>query len=74
MLEGSQSPSGAIAAAPVTHWALLPDIRRSVIEQMRTREAFVQALEANPERGAGVMQKCWTPTYSTRRHDRFAER
>lgn len=41
----------------VPRWTLQPDIRRRVIQQMRTRDAFLHALEANPQRGNDAMQR-----------------
>lgn len=47
----------AVLGARTARWMLLPGIRRRVIEQMATREAFLQALDANPERSNDTMQR-----------------
>jgi len=41
----------------ISRWTLLPGIRRRVIEQMGTRDAFLSALDANPERNNDTMQR-----------------
>lgn len=47
----------AVLGTRPSRWTLLPTVRRRVIEQMRTREAFLRALNANPDRGDDVMQR-----------------
>ncbi len=55
---GNQLPEGeeetnesilAVLGTRPSRWTMLPTIRRRVIEQMGTREAFLSALDANPD-------------------------